>query len=88
MPPMDQFRSRHGAGRIALTAGGLALLFGSHAVILATTTSPLARQWAAYVMAMCAFHFLEFVWACACVGMGKHGLQGWMRMQMLQRAPH
>ena len=62
---MDHLRSRHGYGRIAITAAALGLLLGVHAVLLMTAESILVQRWAGYVMAMCAFHFLEFIWACA-----------------------
>ena len=65
MPPMDHLRSKHGYGRIAVTAAALGVLAGAHAVVLVVTASPLTRQWAAYVVAMATFHFCEFMWACA-----------------------
>lgn len=65
MAPMDHLRSKHGYGRIAVTAAALGVLAGAHAVALVTTHSALTRQWAAYVVAMCSFHFCEFMWACA-----------------------
>jgi protein-S-isoprenylcysteine O-methyltransferase len=63
-PVPPSFSHERGLGAVALRAAALGAAFGSHALLLAyaTRVAPNAAlaQWAAYVMALSAFHFLEF----------------------------
>jgi hypothetical protein len=63
---LNQYLSRHGYGRIALTAAALTATFVVHLhLLLSPACSPLLWRWSLYAMAMSFFHFAEFAWACS-----------------------
>lgn len=64
MSATNQLLSRHGLGRAALTGTALGLLYGVHATLWLSGAAPAWLQpWCLYVMAMCGFHLLEFLWS-------------------------
>ena len=65
---MEQFTNRFGLGRTAVTAAALGLVCGAHVIIaLLWWDSPFWWSWSTYAIALCVFHFLEFLWAARCV---------------------
>ncbi|KAH9256071.1 hypothetical protein BASA81_005847 [Batrachochytrium salamandrivorans] len=56
------FHSKVGIARIALLGCGLGGVFGFHLLLFVLhPTNPLLASWSLYAMAMCIYHFLEFL---------------------------
>lgn len=62
--PNIQFTSKVGLARVALIAAGLGLVFGFHLLLLIIASSPVLCLWAVYSIAMCIYHFAEFLVTC------------------------